>query len=237
MPREIPTEACPRDEEMVDLVEGRLDAGALGRLREHVGACSACAGFVRGLGSGEGRAALLSSTRLGAETARAILGASTPAPREGDGGAAAAILGRGAVVGRYLVLSLVGRAGMGEVYEAYDPDLDRRVALKLLHTRSGAERARARLLREARALGKLSHPNVVQVYDVGEHEGDVFVAMELVRGQPLGAFCKGPPRPRWQEILAAYRDAARGLAAAHAEGIVHRDVKPANILRGKDGRV
>src|SRR5208282_5555091 len=91
--------------------------------------------------------------------------------------------------------------------------------------------------RKARALGKLSHPNVVQVYDVGEHEGDVFVAMELVEGQSLDAWCEGPPRPSFQEVLAAYLDAARGLSAAHAKGLVHRDVKPSNVLRGDDGRV
>jgi serine/threonine-protein kinase len=117
------------------------------------------------------------------------------------------------------------------------PDLDRKVALKILHTARGTARAQARLVREARALGKLSHPNVVQVHDVGEHEGDVFVAMELVEGEPLDAWCRGPSRPTWREVLEAYLDAARGLAAAHAKGIVHRDVKPSNILRGKDGRV
>ena len=92
---------------------------------------------------------------------------------------------RGGAIGRYLVLSLLGRGGMGEVYAAYDPELDRRVALKLLHVAGGSERARKRLVREARALAKLSHPNVVQVHDVGEHAGDVFVAMELVEGQTL----------------------------------------------------
>src|SRR4029077_7384251 len=107
------------------------------------------------------------------------------------------------------------------------------VALKLLHTARGSERARRLLLREASALGKLSHPNVVQVHDVGEHEGDVFVAMELVEGQSLDAWCHGPPPPPWPEVLAAYLDAARGLSAAHERGIVHRDVKPPNILRGK----
>src|ERR1700742_246739 len=111
-------------------------------------------------------------------------------------------LGRGASIGRYVVLGLVGRGGMGEVYTAYDPELDRRVAVKLMHTARDMESARGRLTREARALGRLSHPNVVQVYDVGEHRGDVFVAMELVDGQPLDAFCQASPRPGWPEVLA-----------------------------------
>jgi tetratricopeptide (TPR) repeat protein/predicted Ser/Thr protein kinase len=147
------------------------------------------------------------------------------------------VLAGAAQVGRYLVLSLLGRGGMGEVYSAYDPELDRRVAVKLLHTAQGSMGTRAALLREARALGKLSHPNVVQVHDVGEHDGDVFVAMELIDGEALDIWCAGSPKPTWQEVLAAYVDAARGLAAAHAKGMVHRDVKPSNILRGKDGRV
>ncbi len=126
---------------------------------------------------------------------------------------------------------------MGQVYSAYDPELDRRVALKLLHTARGSDRARRLLAREARALGKLSHANVVQVYDAGEHEGDVFVAMELVEGLPLDAWCRRSPKPSWQEILQAYLDAAQGLSAAHLKGLVHRDVKPSNILRGNDGRV
>jgi serine/threonine-protein kinase len=154
-----------------------------------------------------------------------------------DDDAEGAELGRGASVGRYLVLSLLGRGGMGEVYTAYDPELDRKVALKLLHTARGSIGARRMLAREARALGKLSHPNVVQVYDVGEHGGDVFVAMELVEGEPLDVWVKGTPKPGFREVIAVYLDAARGLSAAHASGLVHRDVKPSNILRGKDGRV
>jgi serine/threonine-protein kinase len=146
-------------------------------------------------------------------------------------------LARGAAIGRYLVLSLLGRGGMGEVYAAYDPELDRRVAIKLLHLARGTAAARERLVREARALGKLSHPNVVQVHDVGEHQGDVFVAMELIEGEPFDAWCAGAGKPAFSQILAAYRDAARGLAAAHEKGIVHRDVKPSNLLLGKDGRV
>jgi serine/threonine-protein kinase len=147
------------------------------------------------------------------------------------------LLLRGATIGRYLVVSLLGRGGMGQVYTAYDPELDRRVAIKLLHLARGSEGARRLLVREARALGKLSHPNVVQVHDVGEHEGDVFVAMELVEGQSLDAWCRREPKPGWREMLDAYVDAAKGLHAAHEKGIIHRDVKPANILRGADGRV
>src|SRR5262249_42941755 len=109
--------------------------------------------------------------------------------------AAAGNLGRGASIGRFLILSLLGRGGMGEVYSAYDPELDRRVALKLLYATIGSDDARKHLVREARALGKLSHPNVVQVYDVGEHRGDVFVAMELVEGESLEAYCKREPKP------------------------------------------
>ncbi|MEZ4315727.1 MAG: serine/threonine-protein kinase, partial [Polyangiaceae bacterium] len=120
---------------------------------------------------------------------------------------------------------------------AYDPELGRRVAVKLLHTAPGSRDARRSLAGEARALGKLSHPNVVQVYDAGEHEGEVFVAMELVEGEPLDRFLRRTPRPPWREVLAAFLGAARGIAAAHHKGLVHRDVKPSNILRGKDGRV
>ncbi len=236
-----PSEECPSNAELVELVEGRLSGSARGQLKTHLAGCDACAAVVDGLTSEEEREALGASDRLDLGTAQAILGEPTPTwidgPAVPSSRRAAPTLVRGAQVGRYLVLSLIGRGGMGEVYAAYDPDLDRRVALKLLHTRQDASLSRARLLREARALGKLSHPNVVQVYDVGEHEGDVFVAMELVEGQSFATFCAGPPRPSFREVLAAYRDAARGLAAAHAQGIVHRDVKPANILYGKDGRV
>lgn len=139
-------------------------------------------------------------------------------------------------IGRYLVLERLGQGGMGVVYSAYDPELDRRVALKLLGGRHGPE-ARARLEREARALARLSHPNVVPVHDVGVLEdGQVFVVMEMVRGQNLGAYVRAAPRT-WRQILEVYLQAARGLAAAHAVGLVHRDVKPENALVGEDGRV
>ena len=146
-------------------------------------------------------------------------------------------LGRGSPIGRYLVLSLIGKGGMGNVYSAYDAELDRRIALKLLHLARGSEGpAGSWPARRARWASSRT-PTWCRCYDVGDHRGDVFVAMELVEGEALDGWCRRSPKPGWQEVLGAYLDAARGLSAAHEKGLVHRDVKPSNILRGEDGRV
>ncbi len=148
-------------------------------------------------------------------------------------------LARGTEVDRFIVLGLVGRGAMGEVYAAHDPELDRKIAIKLL--RAGADDAepgdagRARLVREAQAIAKVSHPNVVVVYDVGTYEGRVFIAMEFIAGHTLGYWLESQPRTV-TEILEVFSGAGRGLAAAHEKELVHRDFKPENVMVGADGQ-
>ena len=143
-------------------------------------------------------------------------------------------------IGRYVVLEVLGVGGMGVVCSAYDPKLDRRVALKLLRG-VGSNEARstagqARLVREAQALAKLSHPNIITVHDVDSADGKFFMAMEYVEGQTIREWLVARERT-WQEILGVFVAAGRGLAAAHDAGLTHRDFKPSNVLIGEDGRV
>lgn len=153
----------------------------------------------------------------------------------GTASSAAAAPALGDTLGRYQLECEIGAGGMGVVHAALDPDLERRVALKVLRTAEGGE-ARQRLLREARALARLTHPNVVTVHEVGSANGRDYVAMELIEGETLADWLKAAPRGE-SEILAAFVAAGRGLAAAHAAGLVHRDFKPHNVLRRKDGRI
>ena len=165
---------------------------------------------------------------------------SNPTPSHIPIDSAAKPLGRGAIIGRYVVLGLVGRGGMGEVYAAYDPELDRKVAVKLLRVKAGngvsLTEGRQRTLREAQAIARLSDPNVVVVYDVGTFEDKVFIAMEFVDGNTVTFWLEQQPRS-WQEVLRVFIAAGRGLTAAHQKGLVHRDFKPDNVMVGRDGQV
>jgi eukaryotic-like serine/threonine-protein kinase len=164
----------------------------------------------------------------------ARIGAAEPAPFRADGAA----LREGSLVGRYVVVERLGEGGMGVVARAYDPKLRREVALKVMRAQTsiGRREAEARMLREAQALARLSHPHVVAVYDAEPTDQGVCIAMEYVEGETLRAWLKQASRT-WGEVLDVGLSMARGLAAAHAAGVVHRDVKPANVLVGTDGRV
>ena len=138
---------------------------------------------------------------------------------------------RGETIGRYVLGDLLGTGAMGRVYSAWEPELDRRVAIKVLREDLG----RDSLVREAQAMARLNHPNVVTVHEVGTTSEGVFVAMELVEGETLRAWAK-TARP-WREQVRVLVETARGIGAVHAAGVIHRDVKPDNVIVGADRRV
>ena len=161
--------------------------------------------------------------------------AETPTgPGSGGSASAAGDVRPGDCLGRYTIRGLIGAGGMGRVFAAYDPELGRTIAVKIVRgERLKSERARARLRREAQALARLHHANVVTVHDVGTEGEQVFVAMELVEGRTLSDWLLAEERS-WRDILTTFRAAGRGLAAAHTVGIVHRDFKPENVIVGTD---
>jgi tetratricopeptide (TPR) repeat protein len=210
------TPACLDETTVLAFLDGTLPGAARCEVEAHLASCSACAEIVTWAA-----ADIANASRAPGREGQPFLGQLAPGSR----------------VDRYQILGPVGRGGMGEVYAAYHPDLDRRIALKIVYeSGDGSAERRARLLGEARTIARLSHPNVITVYDAGTIGERVYIAMEFVDGQTLDDWLRATAR-RWQEILDVFVATGRGLAAAHAAGIVHRDFKPQNVMIGKDGSV
>ncbi|WP_141327514.1 serine/threonine-protein kinase [Myxococcus sp. AB025B] len=215
---------CPDENTLVAYCERALDPARTRDVEAHVEGCSACLALVGEAARGAARATTL---RQSAE----------PRVDTGKPGVPEPVPPRGAQLGRYVVLDRVGAGGMGMVLSAYDPHLDRRVALKLVRPLqgSGARELEQRLLREAQAVARLSHPHVITVFDVGTVDGKLFMAMEFVEGLTLRQWLKAAPRS-WRQVLDLFQQAGQGLAAAHAAQLVHRDFKPDNVLIDARGR-
>jgi len=217
---------CVDDNTLALFVQGLLPADRIEQVERHVDRCPDCTLLLVYFGRSFGQ---------GDETASRERAAPYRVLPEDDGQLPAV----GSQLGRYAIVHRVGSGGMGVVFTAFDPTLNRRVAIKLVRPDSAAgdpAAQRNRMLREARAMARLAHPNVLAVFDVGSFGEQVFIAMELVEGVTLGEWLALENRSA-DAILDALRQAGSGLSAAHQAGIVHGDFKPANVLVGVDARV
>src|SRR5262245_37301021 len=210
---------CVNEQTVLDRVLGRLEGQALDGVERHVAECSSCAELIAAAAAGSD-----------AEDLRGVNQRSLAKPS----------IAVGTLVGRFVVVDFLGAGGMGEVYAAYDPNLERKVAIKFLRReflgRDRQEIAAERMRREARLVAKLSHPNVVTVYEIDVFAERLFIAMEYVDGQSVAEWLKVEPRTV-RDIVRVFLAAGAGLASAHAAGVIHRDFKPHNVMIAKAGDV
>ena len=212
-------EACLSDEVLVEFVDGLLSDTALARVHAHAAGCEAC------------RVLLASVTRGGLETRTVTPG---PLPEGLIAQEPGAPWTPPDVFDEFRIERLLGRGGMGLVYLAHDTSLDRRVAVKFIAAPQPAPPLRAYFETEARAIARLHHPHVVSVFRVGEVDGHPYIVSEYVVGQSLAELPLPVP---WSRVLTLGIGLARGLAAAHRQGVLHRDLKPSNALLSETGEV
>jgi eukaryotic-like serine/threonine-protein kinase len=217
--------ACLDEDIVCAWIERRLPAAERAPVDAHIDSCADCRRLI---------ATVVQRSSDGLVSRSAGDGTDATLPRS----AGAVAIASGERIGRYCVTGILGAGGMGVVYSAFDPHLQRTVALKIVRPEFAQldVELRARLVREAQAMAQVRHPHVITVFDVGTFDGRLFVAMEIVHGSTLTAWQSARTRSV-DEILHVFRAAGRGLEAAHAAGFVHRDFKPDNILIGRDGRV
>lgn len=231
---------CPEPSQIATLVNGAGVPLDLGELEQHLAGCLDCASVVAAAlsASWSSREAAADETTALSLSIHRDAGTVSTGPTEGifpTLRAGVGIIPAGTRLGRYRVRRWLGRGGMGEVYEGYDPELDRRVALKLLRLRGRSDlSAQRRLRREAQTLARLSSPHVVAALDVGTFGDQLFLVMELIEGPTLATWLASQHRP-WREILDVFLAAGEGIAVAHDVGVIHRDFKPQNVLIGGDG--